>query len=136
MIHPNNTILPSMPGSSEWSLPFGLYDWNTVHISHFYHKALYPLPISCSCIGCSERRLIGHSFYRWNFLRKSCATCREKCRSMASRAEKSDKPAQWTPCKIPLKYNVVIIISCSNVTIRSTTNKSSKGVQQCASGLY
>jgi hypothetical protein len=44
-------------------------------------------------IGCSERRLIGHSFYRRNFLRKSCSTCRT-----APRTEKSDKPAQWTPC--------------------------------------
>jgi hypothetical protein len=48
--------------------------------------------------GCSERRLIGHSFYRRNFLRKSCATCREKCRRAASRPDKSDKPVQWTPC--------------------------------------
>jgi hypothetical protein len=30
--------------------------------------------------GCSERKLIGLSFYRRNFLRKSCATCREKYR--------------------------------------------------------
>jgi hypothetical protein len=45
----------------------------------------------------SERRLFGHSFYRRNFLRKSCATCREKCRRMAPRTEKTDKPAQWTP---------------------------------------
>jgi hypothetical protein len=43
-------------------------------------------------IGCSERRLIWHSFYRWNFPRKSCATCREKSCSAASRTEKSDKP--------------------------------------------
>jgi hypothetical protein len=28
-------------------------------------------------IGCSERRLIRHSFYRQNFLRKSCATCQK-----------------------------------------------------------
>jgi hypothetical protein len=28
----------------------------------------------------TQRRLIGHSFYRGNFLRKSCVTCREKCR--------------------------------------------------------
>jgi hypothetical protein len=48
--------------------------------------------------GCSERRLIGHSFYRRNFLRKSCATCREKCHRAGPRTEKSDKPAQWTPC--------------------------------------
>jgi hypothetical protein len=45
-------------------------------------------------IAYSERRLIGHSFYRRNFLRKSCATCREKCRRTAPRTEKSDKPAQ------------------------------------------
>jgi hypothetical protein len=43
-------------------------------------------------IGYSERRLIGHSFYRRNFLRKCCATCREKWRRAASRTEKSDKP--------------------------------------------
>jgi hypothetical protein len=48
-------------------------------------------------IGCSERRLIGHPFYRRKFLRKSCATCREKCRRAAPLTEKSDKPAQWTP---------------------------------------
>jgi hypothetical protein len=51
-------------------------------------------------IGCSERRLIGHSFYRPNFLRKSCATCREKCRRAAPRTE---KPAQWTLCSMVLK---------------------------------
>jgi hypothetical protein len=45
-------------------------------------------------IGCSERRLIGHSFYRRNFLRKSFATCREKCRHAAPRSEKSDKSAR------------------------------------------
>jgi hypothetical protein len=45
-------------------------------------------------IGRSERRLIGHSYYRRNFLRKRCATCRPA----APRTEKSDKPAQWTPC--------------------------------------
>jgi hypothetical protein len=45
-------------------------------------------------IGRSERRLIGHSFYLGNFLRKSCATCREKCRRAAQRTEKPDKPAQ------------------------------------------
>jgi hypothetical protein len=49
-------------------------------------------------IGCSECRLIEHSFYRRNFLRKSCATCREKYRRAAPRTEKSDKPVQWTPC--------------------------------------
>jgi hypothetical protein len=49
-------------------------------------------------IGCSECRLIGLSFYRRNFLRKNCATCREKCRHAASHTDKSDKPAQWTPC--------------------------------------
>jgi hypothetical protein len=48
-------------------------------------------------IGCSERRLIRHSFYRRSFLRKSCTTCQEKCRSTAPRTEESDKPAQWTP---------------------------------------
>jgi hypothetical protein len=31
-------------------------------------------------IGCCERRLIGHSFYLRNFLRKSCGTCQEKWR--------------------------------------------------------
>jgi hypothetical protein len=45
-------------------------------------------------IGCSERRLIGHSFYRQNLLRKSCATYREKFRRAAPRTEKSDMPAQ------------------------------------------
>jgi hypothetical protein len=45
-------------------------------------------------IGCSERRLIGHSFYCRNPLRKSCATYGEKCRRAAPRTEKSDKPAQ------------------------------------------
>jgi hypothetical protein len=49
-------------------------------------------------IGYSERRLIEHSFHRRNFMRKSCATCREKCCHAAPRTEKSDKPAQWTPC--------------------------------------
>jgi hypothetical protein len=44
------------------------------------------------CIGCSERSLIGHSFYRWNFLRKSCTIRREKCRRAAPRTEKPDKP--------------------------------------------
>jgi hypothetical protein len=44
-------------------------------------------------IECSERMLIGHSFYRRNFLRKCCATCREKCRRAAPRTVKSDKPA-------------------------------------------
>jgi hypothetical protein len=37
--------------------------------------------------------LIGHSFHRRNFLRKSCATFREKCRRAAPRTVKSDKPA-------------------------------------------
>jgi hypothetical protein len=49
-------------------------------------------------IGCSERRLTEYSFHRRNFLRKSYATCREKCHSAAPRTEKSDKPAQWTSC--------------------------------------
>jgi hypothetical protein len=49
-----------------------------------------------ACIGCSERRLIWLSFYCRNFLRKSSATCRAKCRHSALRTEKSDKPAQWT----------------------------------------
>jgi hypothetical protein len=49
-------------------------------------------------IGCSERRLIGHSIYRRNFQRKSCATCREKCPRAAPRTAKSHKPAHWTPC--------------------------------------
>jgi hypothetical protein len=44
-------------------------------------------------IGCSERRLIGHLFYRRNFLRKCCSTCREKFRRAAPCTEKSDKPA-------------------------------------------
>jgi hypothetical protein len=29
----------------------------------------------------------------------SCATCREKCRRASPHTEKSDKPAQWTPCR-------------------------------------
>jgi hypothetical protein len=33
-----------------------------------------------------------------NFLRKSCATRQEKRRRAVPRTEKSDKPAQWTPC--------------------------------------
>jgi hypothetical protein len=37
------------------------------------------LKINCNT-GCSERRLIGHSFYRRKFRRKRCATCWEKCR--------------------------------------------------------
>jgi hypothetical protein len=45
-------------------------------------------------IRCSERRLIGHSFHRRNLLRKSFATCREKCRRAAPRTDKFDKPAQ------------------------------------------
>jgi hypothetical protein len=49
-------------------------------------------------IGCSERTLIRHSFYSRNFLRKNCATCREKSRRAVPRTEKSDKPAQWTLC--------------------------------------
>jgi hypothetical protein len=49
------------------------------------HAFLFPAPGSFAgrqwaSVGCSEHRLIGHSFYRRNFLRKSCATCREKCR--------------------------------------------------------
>jgi hypothetical protein len=44
-------------------------------------------------IGCSERRLIGHSFYSRNFLPKSCTTCWEKCCCAAPCTEKSDKPA-------------------------------------------
>jgi hypothetical protein len=47
-------------------------------------------------VRCSERRLIGHSFYRGNFLRNSCATCREKKSRRA--APRTDKPAQWTTC--------------------------------------
>jgi hypothetical protein len=54
--------------------------------------------------GCSERRLIEHSFYRRNFLRKSCPTNRERCRRAAPCTEKSDKPAQRTPYAT---YNVV-----------------------------
>jgi hypothetical protein len=56
------------------------------------------LPLNLTYIGCSERRLIGHSFYHRNFLRKSSATRQEKCRRAAPRTEKSDKHAQWTPC--------------------------------------
>jgi hypothetical protein len=37
--------------------------------------------------GYSDRRLIEHSFYRLNSLRKSCATCWEKCRSAAPHTE-------------------------------------------------
>jgi hypothetical protein len=55
-----------------------MLDWNTIHVPN---------------TGRSDRRLIGHSFYRWNFLRKSCAICREKCRRAAPRTEKSDKTA-------------------------------------------
>jgi hypothetical protein len=76
--------------------------------------------------GCSERRLTRHSFYSRNFLRKSCATCRENsrrglitllstwCRAVAffsasGRALSrevptvkwmSNQPALWTPCTI------------------------------------
>jgi hypothetical protein len=68
--------------------------------------SLGPIPLILGSkflsIGCSERRLIGHSFYRWNFLRKSCATYREKCRRTAPRTEKSDKPAHWTSCIMTL----------------------------------
>jgi hypothetical protein len=68
---------------------------------------------------CSERRLIAHSFYLRNFLRKSCATCRENAavrhrllrsliilhnehrvywrRKLPPRGTTSDKPAQCTP---------------------------------------
>jgi hypothetical protein len=53
-------------------------------------------------IGCSERRLIGHSFYRRNFLRKSCPACRHT----AARTEKSDKPAQWTPYTFLLRLKM------------------------------
>jgi hypothetical protein len=52
----------------------------------------------CGCIGCSERRLIGHSFYHRNFLRvaeKNAATYWEAPLT-------SDKPVQWTPCRIDL----------------------------------
>jgi hypothetical protein len=35
-------------------------------------------------------------FSEWNFLRISCATCREKCHRVAKHGDKSDKPAQWT----------------------------------------
>jgi hypothetical protein len=59
-------------------------------------------------IGCSERRLIGHSFYRQSFLRKSWATCREKYHRAAPRTKKSNKPAQWTPCTILFKHIVEV----------------------------
>jgi hypothetical protein len=36
----------------------------------------------------------GHSFYLRNFLRKSCATCREKWRRAATSTEKYNKTAQ------------------------------------------
>jgi hypothetical protein len=52
------------------------------------------MPRVCVCVyictGCSEHRLIGRSFYRRNFLRKSCATCWEKFYA-APCTEKSDK---------------------------------------------
>jgi hypothetical protein len=52
--------------------------WTSVqHARYVIHHKLY---FNLTCIGCSERRLIGHTFYRRNFLRKSCATCRGKCR--------------------------------------------------------
>jgi hypothetical protein len=58
-----------------------------------YQGLSYYTTVYNSYTGCSERRLIGHSFYRRNFLRKCCATCQEKCRRAAPRTEKSDKPA-------------------------------------------
>jgi hypothetical protein len=45
-------------------------------------------------VGCSERKLIGHSFYHRNFLRKCCAIFRENCRCAVPRTEKFDKPAE------------------------------------------
>jgi hypothetical protein len=50
---------------------------DTLKFSHDRHVVIIPaLHILPRSIGCSERRLIGHSFYRRNFLRKSCATRR------------------------------------------------------------
>jgi hypothetical protein len=37
-------ILPSMPKSSKWSLPFGLSDQNFVNISHLSHASQKPWP--------------------------------------------------------------------------------------------
>jgi hypothetical protein len=59
-----------------------------------FYYIVFPEELYFYYIGCSERRLIGHSFYRQSLLRKSCATCREKCRRTAPHTEKSDKPAQ------------------------------------------
>jgi hypothetical protein len=70
----------------DWSRTFSLFP--------FFN----PLIFSGYYTGCSERRLIGHSFYRRNFLRKSYSTWREKCGRAAPRTEKSDKPVQWTLC--------------------------------------
>jgi hypothetical protein len=67
-----------------------------IHTSAWYFRA----------IGCSERRLIGHSFYRLNFLQKSCATCREKCRRVAPRIEKSDKNCTMNTVYICTIYNI------------------------------
>jgi hypothetical protein len=85
--------------SKEFTTAHLAYDTFTVHahdIGQVRQVSKYPGLIrfqikedSKSNIGCSERRMTGHWFYRRNFLRKSCATCREKCRRTASRTEKS-----------------------------------------------
>jgi hypothetical protein len=75
-------------------------------------------------IGCSEHRLIGCSFYRWNFLRKSCATCREKCHFTTPHTEKSDKPAQRTLC-------IIENLTCSSKWLGYRCHHMSSWVQPC-----
>jgi hypothetical protein len=55
-----------------------------LHAKYFLHETNVSTVVRRH-IGCSERRLIGHSLYHWNFLQKSFATCREKCRRAAPR---------------------------------------------------
>jgi hypothetical protein len=59
-------------------------------------------------IMCSERRLIGHSLYTRNFLRKSCVTCRDKCRRAAPRTKKSEDCTMNVVCNfflgLPIKF--------------------------------
>jgi hypothetical protein len=77
-----------------WLIPKDVFTTLHTFVHLFRTYITLTFHVSSAYIGCSERRLTGHSFYRRNFLRKSCATCREKCRRAALRTEKSDKPAQ------------------------------------------
>jgi hypothetical protein len=66
--------------------------------------------------GCSESSLIGHSFYRRNFLRTSCATCREKRRRRLIRllSTRCRAATFFSACSAALSQEVPTVKCMSN----------------------